>query len=113
MQIEPLRKRTVEGELYTRRPETVGFIKVSLEWPFDELLERSANRDRRHAEYIPSEVLLYYLRQTKSDNSDGRFVALYNILLDRVEAACPRPNSRRGDKEYEDITISKNISGGV
>lgn len=107
MCIEPLRKRTSEGALYTRRLQILAFIKVSLERPFEELLEKAGRRDRRHAEYIPSEVLLYHLRQTKSDNSDGRFVALYSILLDRIEAACPRPNSRRGDKEYEDVRIAE------
>lgn len=107
MFIEPLKKRTKEGNLYTRRSDTIDFIMVSLEWAFKELLEKAARRDRRHTEYVPSEVLLYHLRQTKSDNSDGRFVALYNILLDRVEAACPRPNSRRGDKEFEDARIAE------
>jgi len=107
MSIEPLRKRTGEGKLYTRRDETVAFIKSSLEWPFEELLKKAAIRDRRHADYVPSEVLIYHLRQTKSDNSDGRFVELYNILHDRVEVACPRPNSRRGDKELEDARIAE------
>jgi len=107
MCIEPLRKRTGEGKLYTRRDDTVASIKLSLEWAFDELLDKAAIRDRRHTSYIPSEVLLYHLRQTKSDNADGRFVALYNILLDRVEAACPRPNRRRGDKELEDARIAE------
>lgn len=80
MSIEPLKKRTKEGDLYTRRADTVDFIKLSLEWTFEVLLQRASIRDRRDAEYVPSEVLLYHLRQTKSDNSDVRFVALYNIL---------------------------------
>ena len=80
MCIEPLRKRTVSGKLYTRRDEISAFIRLSLDWPFDELLDKAAMRDRRHADYVPSEVLLYHLRQTKTDNADGRFVALYNIL---------------------------------
>ncbi len=107
MCIEPLRKRTIGGVLYTRRDEIVAFIRLSLEWPFNELMDKAALRDRRHADYVPSEVLLYHLRQTKSDNADGRFVALYNILLDRIEAACPRPNSRRGDKDVEDFRIAE------
>ncbi|OWU67824.1 hypothetical protein [Phaeobacter sp. 22II1-1F12B] len=107
MCIEPLRKRTVSGKLYTRRDEISAFIRLSLDWPFDELLDKAAMRDRRHADYVPSEVLLYHLRQTKTDNADGRFVALYNILLDRIEAACPRPNSRRGDKDVEDFRVAE------
>eukprot|EP00521_Asterionellopsis_glacialis_P005600 CAMPEP_0195270354 /NCGR_PEP_ID=MMETSP0706-20130129/14302_1 /TAXON_ID=33640 /ORGANISM="Asterionellopsis glacialis, Strain CCMP134" /LENGTH=117 /DNA_ID=CAMNT_0040325613 /DNA_START=69 /DNA_END=418 /DNA_ORIENTATION=+ len=107
MCIEPLRKRTVSGKLYTRRDEISAFIRLSLDWPFDELLDKAAMRDRRHADYVPSEVLLYHLRQTKADNADGRFVALYDILLDRIEAACPRPNSRRGDKDVEDFRVAE------
>lgn len=107
MRIEPLRKRTANGELYTRRDEIVAFIRLSQEWPFNELLDKAAMRDRRHADYVPSKVLLYHLRQTKTDNADGRFMALYNILLDRIEAACPRPNSRRGDKDVEDFRVAE------
>lgn len=103
--IEPLRKCSSNGELYFRIPSIVDFIKRSLDWPFDELLSRAAIRNRRHEDYVPSEVLVYHLRQTKSDNSDGRFVALYNILRDRIEAACPRPNRHVGDKIHEDARI--------
>jgi len=94
MCIEPLRKRTISGKLYTRRDEIIAFIRLSLDWAFDELLDKAAMRDRRHADYVPSEVLLYHLRQTKTENANGRFVALYNILWDRIEAACPRPKRK-------------------
>ena len=107
MTIEPLRKRKGSGELYTRRPPTIDFIEESLRWPFDDLLARAAIRDRRHDDYVPSEVLVYHLRQTKSDNTDGRFVAIYNVLRDRVEAACPRANRNVGDKIYEDARIAQ------
>lgn len=108
MRIDPLRKRRKDtGEIYTRRPAVSDFIAQSLVWPFNDLLEQAAIQDRRHNDYVPSEVLVYHLRQTKSDNSDGRFVALYNILRDRVEAACPRPNRHVGDKIYEDARITE------
>lgn len=102
MLITPLRKRKITGELYTRRSPTTQFIENSLQWPFDELVERASIRDRRHSEYVPSEVLVYHLRQTKLDNSDGRFIQLYNALRDRIEAACPRPNRHAGEKIHED-----------
>lgn len=107
MSIEPLRKRKTSGELYTRRSPTIQYIEKSLQWPFDELLNRASTRDRRHSEYVPSEVLVYYLRQTKSDNSDGRFIQLYDILRDRVEAACPRANRHMGEKVHEDARLSE------
>lgn len=107
MTLNPLRKRTSSGKLYTRRAPITDFIGQSLKWPFEELLDRAAIRDRRHGDYVPSEVLVYHLRQTKSDNSDDRFVSLYDILRDRIEAACPRPNRHISDKTYEDARIAE------
>ncbi len=107
MSIEPLRKRKISGELYTRRSPTIQYIEKSLHWSFDDLLDRASIRDRNRGEYVPSEVLVYYLRQTKSDNSDGRFIQLYDILRDRVEAACPRANRHVGEKVHEDARLSE------
>ena len=107
MLISPLRKRKTTGELYTRRSPTTQFIESSLQWPFDELVHRASIRARRHSNYVPSEVLVYHLRQTKSDNSDGRFIKLYNILRARIEAACPLPNRRAGEKIHEDARLSE------
>lgn len=56
---------------------------------------------------MPSEVLVYHLRQTKSNNSDGRFITLYNILRDRIETACPRPNRQVAEKVYEDARTAE------
>lgn len=107
MNIEPLRKHKTSGELYTRRAATLQYIETSFQWSFGDLLDKASIRDRRHRNYVPSEVLVYHLRQTKSDNSDGRFVQLYNILRDRVEAACPRPNRHVGEKIHEDARLSE------
>ncbi|MEL6244358.1 MAG: hypothetical protein AAFQ85_03325 [Pseudomonadota bacterium] len=107
MNIEPLQKRKTSGELYTRRSPTLQYIETSSHWSFSDLLDRASIRDRRHSNYVPSEVLVYHLRQTKSDNSDGRFIQLYNILRDRVEASCPRPNRHVGEKVHEDVRLSE------
>ncbi|MEL6415979.1 MAG: hypothetical protein AAFQ15_13650 [Pseudomonadota bacterium] len=107
MSIEPLRKRKTSGELYTRRSPTKQYIEKSLTWSFEDLLDRASIRDRRHSDYVPSEVLIYYLRQPKSDNSDGRFIQLYDILRDRVEAACPRANRQIGKEIHEDARLSE------
>ena len=107
MTIEPLRKRKTSGELYTRRSPTIQYIQKCFDWSFDDLLDHASIRDRRRSNYVPSEVLVYHLRQTKSDNSDGRFIQLYNILRDRIEAACPRPNRHAGEKIHEDARLSE------
>ena len=107
MDIEPLRKRKTSGETYTRRPLITEFIKKSLQWPFEDLLERASIRDRRHNDYVPSEVLVCHLRRTKSNNSDGRFVDLYNILRDRIEAACPRSDSPVGETIHTNARLAE------
>lgn len=107
MNIEPLRKRKTSGELYTRRLSTLHHIETTSRWSFDDLLDRASIRDRRHSDYVPSEVLVYHLRQTKSDNSDGRFIQLYHLLRDRVEAACPRANRHVGEAIHEDARLSE------
>jgi len=107
MSIEKLRKKKKNGQLYNRPATIEAYIAQTLDWPFDRLIEQATIHDRRHAEYVPSEVLLYHLRQTKSDNSDARFLALYNIIQDRVEAACPRANTMVGDRQFEDARLAE------
>lgn len=105
--IEPLQKHKGTGERYTRRTPISEFIARSLALTFEELLDRAAVRDRRDSEYVPSEVLVYHLRRTKNDNYEDRFVALYDILRDRILAACPRPNRQVADRIFEDARIAE------
>lgn len=107
MSLEPLRKRKITGQLYTRRPLIIEFFETSLSWSFEELMDRAEIRDRRHSQYVPSEVLVCYLRQTKSGNSDGRFIRLYDILRYRIEAACPRASRHIGEKVHEDARLAE------
>lgn len=105
--IEPLRKTTMDGVVYHRPPEIERFIERTLDRPFDELIDRALIKDRRHADYVPSEVLMYHLRTTRRDNSDARFEILYSIVKGRIEHACPRPNRHVGDTELEIARIAE------
>jgi DNA-directed RNA polymerase specialized sigma24 family protein len=107
MNIEPLRKRKVGGELYTRRTQTIASIEKSLQCSFDDLIGQASIRDRRHSDYVPSEVLVYHLRQAKSDKLDGRFIRLYDLLRDRIERACPQANRNVGERVYEDARLAE------
>lgn len=107
MVIEPLRKRKPDGAKYTRPTKITDYLTVTKSWPFDLLVKNGSIRDRRHPDYVPTEVLLCHLRQTKSDNSDARFLALYNLVHDRIEAACPRPNIQRGEQQLEDTKLAE------
>ena len=84
--LPPLRKTTEEGKLYERRPETVALIQVCRELTSEQLCDRAEISARTHSEYIPSEVLVYFLRQTKTHNSDAQFGALYQLLQTRIKS---------------------------
>lgn len=97
--LPPLRKKTEGGQLYERRAETVALIQVCRELTFEQLCNRAEISARTHSEYIPSEVLVYFLRQTKTHNSDAQFGALYQLLQTRIKRVCPRSEVRLGGKD--------------
>lgn len=97
--LPPLRKRTVDGKLYERRAATEVAILESLELTFDELCDRAEISVRKRSDYIPSEVLVYFIRQTKSHNQDTQFGKLYKFLQKRIRSVCPRSEVRSGSKE--------------
>ena len=96
-QIPPLRKVSPAGDLYARRPAIETLIGHCCEMPFEALIERAGIKDRRHPDYLPSEVLVHYLRATRSDNTDRRFEKLYDIVIARLVRNL-RP-AVHGDKE--------------
>jgi hypothetical protein len=103
MNIIPLRKSEPDGATYTRPENIELFIRATLDWPFEKLVERAKIINRQHPDYVPSEVLMYHLRSTRHDNSDTRFEPLYSIMVTRIEIACPRANSRVGNIETENL----------
>ena len=88
--IPPLRKRTKEGKLYSRPPETEEAILETLKLPFDDFMERAKRKNRKHPAYLPSEVLVHRIRATRYNNSDDQFNALYTVLCERISQSCPR-----------------------
>ena len=91
--IVPLRKRLGDGTPYTRRAGTEKLLEKLASMPRDELIERAKIRSSRHPDFIPSECLLYFVRQSKLDNSSRQFEALFRSLFARVEYAAVPPGS--------------------
>ncbi|MFK4488895.1 RNA polymerase sigma factor [Bradyrhizobium sp. USDA 336] len=89
--IDPLRKRTRDGKLYTRRPEVEAKLIELAKLPRAELLTRCGIRGKSSPDFVPSECLLYFIRASRADNSETHFESLYKILLARVLRALPRP----------------------
>lgn len=88
--IEPLTRRKKDGTIYLRPDNVEPLLTTLAELPRDVLLERSRIRDRKNADYIPSECLLHFIRASRRDNSDAWFERQYKILVERVLRALPR-----------------------
>lgn len=87
--ITPLRKRSLQGELYTRPLEIMDKLSTLVTLSWDELMRRSRIDNRADPEYVPSECLLYFLRGCRSDSSGHRFEELYRILSERILRSLP------------------------
>jgi len=92
--IPPLRKRTREGKLYSRPAEIENAILELLDLQFEEFIRRAKNQNRSHPEYVPSEVLVHRIRETRNNNSDEQFNALYSVLFERINQSSPRAGFR-------------------
>jgi hypothetical protein len=98
--IEPLRKRTLEGEPYTRRSAVEAKLLDLSSLSPKELLIRCEIREQTDPSYVPSECLVYFVRACRDDDSDAHFNRLYSILGNRVLRCLPRPHSSDGKTVY-------------
>lgn len=94
IEIPPLRKVKQDGLLYRRRqPIETMLIELACA-PTEVLAQRARIIDRRSPNYIPSEVLVHWIRQTRYHKSDAQFNALYPLLKQRILHACPTKDIR-------------------
>jgi len=93
----PLRKRTLNGDLYTRDPKVEALLVELSALSRDELIERAAISRRTDPRYIPSECLVYFVRASRSDNREAWFERLYRVLAERVLRCLPQPESPDGE----------------
>lgn len=99
----PLTKRGLDGTRYTRPPEIEAALTRVLALPRDGVIAQAQVRDPADPAFIPSECLIHLLRHSRRDNNDAYFERLYKALMDRVDRALPRAESRRGDEVHEDF----------
>lgn len=97
--IKPLRKRTLEGKLYQRDPKIEAKLIELAALPRQELAERCGIGRRDNPNYVPSECLLYFVRESRADNSDAHFEQLYKLLASRVRSCLPKAESADGRTE--------------
>jgi hypothetical protein len=97
--ITPLRKRRLSGELYERDAAIEALLGELVVLSRDALIARAEIRTRSHADYVPSECLVYFIRASRRDNNEAWFERLYKILIERVLRSLPRSQSSDGKSE--------------
>lgn len=97
--MKPLQKRRLSGELYERDPKVESLIVELASLPRDELTTRAAIMKWSDPGYIPSECLIYFIRQFRHDDHQAWFEGLYRILIERVVRKLPRAESMDGKSE--------------
>ncbi len=101
-QVTPLRKRRLTGELYERAPQTESLLVELATLSRDALIARAEITKRSDPLYIPSECLVYFIRASRSDESEVWFERLYRIVAERVLRSLPR--AERPDGKSESLT---------
>ncbi|MCM8883203.1 MAG: DNA-binding response regulator [Candidatus Thiodiazotropha sp.] len=94
--ITPLRKKTLDGKLYTRDEKIEASLTELEGLTRDELVVRCDIRKRDDPDYVPSECLVYFVRASRSDNNNTGFERLYKILAERVLRSLPRAENADG-----------------
>lgn len=97
--VNSLRKRRLNGELYRRDPKVEALIAKLALLPRNELIARAAVTKRSDPGYVPSECLVYFIRQSRRDNNETWFERLYRILIERLLRSLPRAKSSDGKTE--------------
>lgn len=95
--IAPLRKRTKDGEVYTRDEKVEAMLGELETLPRNELLSRCRIRRRNERGYVPSECLLYFVRASRNGKAEAFDDELYKILVGRILRALPNPESADGE----------------
>lgn len=94
--IVPLRKRTLNGEIYTRSAQIETKLMELALLSHDEVVAKCVVHNRNDPEYLPSECLVYLVRARRADNSDIYFERLYKILIQRVARCLPKAENLDG-----------------
>jgi hypothetical protein len=110
--VTPLRKKTLDGKLYTRDEKIEARLAELEGLTRDELVVRCGIRKRDDPDYVPSECLVYFVRASRSDNNDAGFERLYKILAERVLRSLPRAESADGKTASMTKTIIRDKAFG-
>ena len=97
--IAPLRKKRPNDEVYTRLQEIEAKLAEITALRRDQIAARCDVRDKESAEYIPSECLVYLVREHRSKPLDACAEVLFKTLMERVLAGLPKAETSDGKHE--------------
>lgn len=98
--LRALKKRRLgSNELYSR-PTAIEAMLLELSLlDSDAFIKRLKIQQRNNVQYVPSECILYFLRECKTGHGIARFEEIYRVLSERVLRLLPRTTSKAGGAE--------------
>lgn len=101
--LRQLTKTRPDGTVYRRRPQTDQLLLQLLTLDRPQLRERLAVRDRGDPRYIPTECLIYLLREADQDARRGWFDALFLLIRNRCKQTLTRAIRASGRSDDETL----------
>ena len=92
--IEPLRKTDKAGRLYIRPREITAKLEELTFLTRNEVAARCGIQEPENPKYVPSECLVYLVREHRSRASDDCSQVLYKTLLERLHKWILKPGSQ-------------------
>ena len=113
MPIEPLRKVSLEGEIYTRVPEVTAELDKLLRLSLAEQATLCEITDEKDANFVRSECLVHLVRSLRDMPESREFQRLYAALLKRVAQRLPRAEKGKAvkmkEQDIQDVVLGKCI----
>lgn len=94
--IAPLKKRTLKGVPYTRRPEVESEIEGILSLPEKEMLARCNVPRKAQTGHVSTEAVLHLLRARHREGDRSAVSRLFAVATERVLRALPRADNPDG-----------------
>ncbi|SAK59977.1 hypothetical protein AWB79_02669 [Caballeronia hypogeia] len=105
-----LKRKKKDGALYQRPPKIEASIEVLEPIEANARLSRFDGVAKKHSEYVPTEVLVHFLRGAWAKGERGEFEKIFRILLKRVDQSLRSAiwNSRIGSAtDIRDEIVSR------
>jgi DNA-directed RNA polymerase specialized sigma24 family protein len=114
--IAPLRKKKgTDGTLYFRPPPIEESLKSLYEAPIEEVARRARIDDPEDPDYVPSECVVHFVRQSKCFGDTEPFRELFVILRNRVLRTVPvflrnvaglsEPGTKSSESEIQELVL--------